>query len=492
MSDRKERQSHGFSYEDNILKRYNIEKSDIYTSEYDTKESNIPLQIKNIQYGGDIELGSYKRNKNKKSDFFLYIGFWKDHKSNIVDEVVYRINYKEWIKNLEYDKDSQMFAEMDLISNLHEDDERWNDFCNRHKKRWDEFDNKIAIRLKRDHKNQKRIQCAIPLRYYNTWFKSTFEQIPINKFQEILNDIKQSLHNDKKGETMIQNKIQKVGLSRNKDGVSKDQYYTKPEIAQKYIETFLDIVQISNEDLVIEPSAGDGSFSNILKGNCNLLSYDIDPKLPDITELDFLTIDTTIFENIRVHCIGNPPFGSSGKLAKQFIKKCCEFSQSVSFILPKSFKKPSCYRVFPMRFHKIYEEDCPKKSFIVNGREYDAQCVFQIWIKKDIERNKEEVSKPMGYTFVKNNKHPHIALTRVGGSSGKAHLDYQEKSVESHLFIKFNDNIINNLDLQKFVSQLNEIKHEFNNTAGPRSISKSEFIPLINEQLRKYFDTCSL
>lgn len=486
MTNYTERQGHGFFFENRILQQYGIQKNDKYTSEYDTNNSDIPLQIKTIKKGGDIELGCYKRNKGKTQNFYLYIGFWEGDKNNIVEEVVFEIECIEWVKNLQHDNDSQMFAEMDIITNLHDDDERWNAFCCKYKKSWDTRDNKICIRFKRDHKNQKRIQCAIPLRNYD-WLKKTFKQIPLTEFEQIINDIKQNSNNINI-ETMQNNNIQKVGLSRHKDGISRDKYYTKPSIAETYINKVFKIVDITEQDLVIEPSAGDGAFSNALKDKCNLLSYDIEPKQADIIEMDFLTIDPTLFKGIRVHFIGNPPFGSNGKLVKQFIKKCCSFAESVSFILPKSFKKPSCYRVFPLNFHKIYEEDCPKKSFSVNGKEYDAECVFQVWIKKDEKRKEEETVKALGYCFVKRNNKPHIALTRVGGNSGKAHIDYHEKNVESHLFVKFNDNISNNIELDKFVLQFNQLKHEYNNTVGPRSISKTEFIPLLNEQLRLYFD----
>ena len=43
----------------------------------------------------------------------------------------------------------------------------------------------------------------------------------------------------------------------------------------------------------------------------------------------------------KIHVIGNPPFGRQSSLAIKFIKKSCSFSDTISFILPKSFKKDS-------------------------------------------------------------------------------------------------------------------------------------------------------
>ena len=48
----------------------------------------------------------------------------------------------------------------------------------------------------------------------------------------------------------------------------------------------------------------------------------------------------------KMHIIGNPPFGRQSSLAIKFIKKSCEFCDSISFILPKSFKKDSLKKHF--------------------------------------------------------------------------------------------------------------------------------------------------
>ena len=70
-----------------------------------------------------------------------------------------------------------------------------------------------------------------------------------------------------------------------------------------------------------------------------------------------------------------------GCLNEKKCKKSCNFCNSISFILPKSFKKDSLKKSFPLNFHLIYEGDLPDKSFLVDGVEYDVPCVFQIWEK---------------------------------------------------------------------------------------------------------------
>jgi hypothetical protein len=47
------------------------------------------------------------------------------------------------------------------------------------------------------------------------------------------------------------------------------------------------------------------------------------------------------------------------------LKKCCLFSNSISFILPKSFNKDSMKKSFGKHYHLIYEIDLLENSFLV-------------------------------------------------------------------------------------------------------------------------------
>ena len=100
-------------------------------------------------------------------------------------------------------------------------------------------------------------------------------------------------------------------------------------------------------------------------------------------EFDFNPLINT---NYKIHLVGNPPFGRQSSLAIKFIKQSCKFCDTISFILPKSFKKDSLQKHFPINFHLEYEYELPKDSFIVGDKSHDVPCVFQIWIKKDTNR----------------------------------------------------------------------------------------------------------
>ena len=86
-----------------------------------------------------------------------------------------------------------------------------------------------------------------------------------------------------------------------------DQFYTKPDIAKlcfSYVEKFY---TIKNFDVILEPSAGTGSFYNLLPEDTRL-GLDIDPKSDGIKCMNFF--------DYKIHgptclTIGNPPFGKN-------------------------------------------------------------------------------------------------------------------------------------------------------------------------------------
>ena len=126
---------------------------------------------------------------------------------------------------------------------------------------------------------------------------------------------------------------QTKGLKRN----TVDKFYTKNSTVLFCMEHIKKHVNIARHDLIIEPSAGNGAFINTIKHlSNNYRFYDIKPENDEIVKQDYLTLDTKL-ANKTIHIIGNPPFGRQSSLALKFMKKSTSFSNTVSFILPKSF-----------------------------------------------------------------------------------------------------------------------------------------------------------
>jgi predicted RNA methylase len=275
---------------------------------------------------------------------------------------------------------------------------------------------------------------------------------------------------------------------KNRDTI--DKFYTHPRVADICITHVKTHIQISKtDDLIIEPSSGNGSFIEGIKKICdNCLFYDIEPDHIEIIRQDYLEFELSNVEsniNRKIHVIGNPPFGRQSSLAIKFIKKSASFCDTISFILPKSFKKESLRKSFPLEFHIVFETDLPDMSFLVNGSEHDVPSIFQIWEKrKGIGRQIVEKMEPQGFEFVKKTDNPHISFRRVGVNAGKAEgpTTISEKSEQSHYFLKFG----NGKTVEENLVAIKNILFDFNNTVGPKSISKQELIKKLNPNLHWY------
>lgn len=256
-----------------------------------------------------------------------------------------------------------------------------------------------------------------------------------------------------------------------------DQFYTNHEIALDLVKLIQLQPWYNKIELIIEPSAGKGSFSNLFP---NCLAYDLDPKIDGIQAADFLSL--TFKPRPNVLCVGNPPFGRQGSLALKFIKKCCEFADYIAFILPLSFSKQSVQRRLPLTHSLLLEHVIPKNSFhTLNNEIYSVPCIFQIWHRENriqsVPRLKtvyfEWTTKALG----------EIAIRRVGFNAGTT-VDgsaYEDTCEKSHYYVKSNGmpiaelkHHLNNIDWSKIASKV----------SGPRSISKPELIELFEASLK--------
>jgi hypothetical protein len=299
------------------------------------------------------------------------------------------------------------------------------------------------------------------------------------KDTNIENNNENNNENEYKQETKRETKQeikQNTGLKRN----IIDKFYTNLDIVKICIKYIKQKLLINYEDdLIIEPSAGNGSFICEIKNMClNYIFYDIEPENNDIIKQDYLNFDHNIINSKykNIHIIGNPPFGRQLSSVKKFIKKSCLFADTISFILPRSFKKDNVKKIFDIKFHLLFEFDLPKNSFTNNNKYYNIPCVFQIWKKEIFNRKIINIIKPIGFSFVKKNENPDISFRRVGSNAGIIDKNIEAKNINSHYFIKFDNN---NYDLNK----LSNIKFNNDNTVGPKSISKQELIIEFN----KYF-----
>ena len=159
-----------------------------------------------------------------------------------------------------------------------------------------------------------------------------------------------------------------------------DQYYTKPCVAAACYATFQRVAKREGYDLgrywFVEPSAGTGSFSDLLPAG--RFALDVEPRGQGIEACDF-------FHWIppragRYAVVGNPPFGDNGRLALSFLRYSALFADLVGFVLPMGFSGV-VPRVSGLHLH--HSEPVPDHAFVnAGGKTENVPCVFQVWMRK--------------------------------------------------------------------------------------------------------------
>ena len=184
---------------------------------------------------------------------------------------------------------------------------------------------------------------------------------------------------------------------------AKDQFYTKPRVAEYCYKAFQRVakeirVNINNY-FFIEPSAGCGSFYQILPKN-RRIGIDIEPKkIPGIENKGIIKSDYLKWypKNLKRKyiVIGNPPFGRRSKQAINFFNHSARISDIIAFIVPNQFRKYSVHSKLDKNFNLIKEYKLKENSFYTpDEKEFNVRCIFQIWAKKTITNRNKRLMEP--------------------------------------------------------------------------------------------------
>ncbi len=252
--------------------------------------------------------------------------------------------------------------------------------------------------------------------------------------------------------------------------MSTDKFYIDDNTVKICIKLIEENLVIEDNDLLIDPCAGNGSFLSGIKSlSNNYRFYDLFPEHSEIIEQDYLELDTSDLKKFnRIHVIGNPPHGKQSSTSIKFIKKSCEFCDTISFILPKSFKKRSMRAKFDKYFELVREFDLPD----------DVPYVFQIWSKCQVERGHSIKTNPSNFKFVNKSGNPDIAFRRIGVNAGTVSKDI-DKNSQSHYFIKFDKGV----NIDDMVKKIENSPITHNKAESSRSISKEELTIELNKYI---------
>jgi len=211
-----------------------------------------------------------------------------------------------------------------------------------------------------------------------------------------------------------------------------------------------------------------------------------------------------------------------GKLAKQFMHKCAEYSDYIAFILPASFAKVTQIRQLPEYFHLIHQEDLLDETFRFERDGKKVSTVFQIWERRDQKRvdpPKTTFCKDFSFTNIgevtfgqvaekiiqkgvnrelkkdieailkeylsqKSTTAPDdadIAICTHGSGAGKVYSSgFERKNSRTHRFIK-NSSGLDNKDLAKRLRTL-DYESIFKYTVGATCVSTEEIVYLYTQK----------
>lgn len=155
-----------------------------------------------------------------------------------------------------------------------------------------------------------------------------------------------------------------------------NQFYTKPEIAKRFVNKVSTFVDFDDYDNIIEPSAGSGRLLDFMPERS--IGLDLDPKRDDIIKTDFFDYK---FPKGKTLVIGNPPFGKQSQLANMFFNRCALYADVIAFIVPRIWTKYRVQNQLNKEFGLYWSCILPDNSFTFGNKDHSVKCVAQLWSK---------------------------------------------------------------------------------------------------------------
>jgi hypothetical protein len=265
-----------------------------------------------------------------------------------------------------------------------------------------------------------------------------------------------------------------------------DKFYTIPSYSKKCIDKVFELYNKNNFDLIVEPSAGNGSFFNQLEFE-NKVGIDISPENENIVKMDFFDYHPPTHKN-NILVIGNPPFGKVSSIAIKFFNHSSKWSNVIAFIIPRTFRRPSVINKLNKMFHLTYDEDVSTKPCCFSPQMM-VKCCFQIWEKKDFERpfidlpTKHEDWEFLSFGPIDEYGQPtppngaDFAMRAYGGKIGEiVKIKLDELRPKSWHWIK------SNINKEELINRFNQLDYSDSlNTARQNSMGRGELVRLYSD-----------
>lgn len=261
-----------------------------------------------------------------------------------------------------------------------------------------------------------------------------------------------------------------------------DKFYTLPSYSKHCINKVFELYDKSDFHLIVEPSAGNGSFYNQLNSD-NKIGIDISPESTNITKMDFF--DYTPPRNMNnILVIGNPPFGKISSMAIKFFNHAAKWGNVIAFIIPRTFRRPSVQNKLNNMFHLVYDEEVSTNPCCFTPKMM-VKCCFQIWVKRGVERPYIDLpTKHPDWEFLQfgpldDMKQPtppngaDFALRAYGGKIGEIKKEVQDLRPKSWHWIK------SNINKEEIIHRFKQLDYSDSfNTARQNSMGRGELVRL--------------
>lgn len=265
-----------------------------------------------------------------------------------------------------------------------------------------------------------------------------------------------------------------------------DKFYTLPSCSKKCIDKVFSLYDISSFDLIVEPSAGNGSFFNQIDSK-EKIGLDIEPDSANVIKMDFFDYSPPC-DKKNILVIGNPPFGRVSSLAIKFFNHAAKWTNVIAFIIPRTFRRLSVQNKLNKQFHLVFDEDVATTPCQFTPKMM-VKCCFQIWEKKKEEREIVELpTKHDDWEFLSfgpldENKQPtppvgaDFAMRAYGGKIGEIRTDKLETlRPKSWHWIK------SNINCEKLIERFNKLNYSNSlNTARQNSMGRGELVSLYSD-----------
>ena len=258
-----------------------------------------------------------------------------------------------------------------------------------------------------------------------------------------------------------------------------EQFYTPRKLALELVETALPYLPPASQTTFLEPAAGNGSFVEALSeiGAHKVIALDRYPAIASIQQADFLESE---FAKTNLVTITNPPFGRNNALSIPFFNHAAKFSQTICFLVPRSWRKWSVTNRLDLRFHLVHDSDVfvsyEDKAGDPIRQKNGLRTCFQIWQRRDKPR--EKVLVPDNRLVEKcSPQEADIALRVFGYGCGTVLESFDRKPNTTMMFLRLNSKTaakaLAGLDFSRFSER----------TAYTQALAFTEISYLLNEAI---------